>query len=132
MSASQQLYSNVAKGDPLHFWKGNALNFKEVTDFLDLDKESLSKMSGISKKTVRLDDRIPTDLKTHLEQVANICSLVAEYFGGNPEKTSLWFKAPNPMLGTLTPRDMIRLGRYQKLMKFVLQARAENNGDKTD
>lgn len=132
MTLSQQLYSNVAKGDPLHFWKGNALNFKGVTDFLDLDKDSLSKMSGLSKKTVRLDDRIPVDLKNHLEQVANICLLVAEYFEGNPEKTALWFKAPNPMLGSLPPRDMIRLGRYEKLLKFVLQASAENNGKKTD
>lgn len=126
MSLAQRLYSNVANADPLHFGQGNALNYKSVAEFLELGPESLSKMSGVSKSSVRFDNRIPPDLKTHLEQIANICSLVAEYFDGNAERTALWFKTPNPMLGGVTPRDMIRVGRYKKLLQFVSQAREDN------
>lgn len=69
---------------------------------------------------------IPKDLKDRLEQIANICALVAEYFDGDQDKTVLWFKSPNPMLGNITPRDMIRFGRYKKLMAFVVEARKTN------
>lgn len=120
-----QLFSNIHQSDPLKFWANHGLDYNRVTDFLEFDTNALSKLSGVSKKSVRLDSRIPRDLKIRLEQIANICTLVAEYFNGDSAKTSLWFNTINPMLGGITPRDMIRLGRYEKLLKFVTQARSE-------
>jgi len=120
-----QLYANVSQSDPLAFWANHGLNYKRVRDFLDFDTNALSKLSGVSKKSVRFDSGIPRDLKDRLVQIANICNLVAEYFNGDSEKTALWFNTINPMLGDITPRDMIRLGRYKKLLKFVTQARSE-------
>jgi len=38
----------------------------------------------------------------------------------------LWFRLPNPLLGDVSPRDMIRYGRYAKLQEFVMDALAEN------
>jgi hypothetical protein len=38
----------------------------------------------------------------------------------------LWFKVPNPLLGDVAPRDMIRFGRYKKLLKFIQSALEEN------
>ena len=127
MSQSKNtLFATVAKSDPLSFWADHGLDYQRVTDFLNFDKNELSKISGLSKQSVRLDDRIPKDLKERLEQIANICGLVAEYFDGNPERTALWFKSSNPMLGGITPRDMIRYGRYKKLMAFITEARQAN------
>ena len=120
------LYSTVPQSDHLNFWANHGLDYSSVSDFLDLDKNELSKLGGISLKSVRLDNRIPHDLKERLEQIANICNLVAEFFEGDATKTALWFRTPNPMLGDLAPRDMIRYGRYKRLQKFVLQAREEN------
>jgi hypothetical protein len=51
---------------------------------------------------------------------------VAGYFEGDIEKTALWFRTPNPMLGNISPRDMIRFGRYKRLLKFVTEAREAN------
>ena len=116
------LFKNVHQSDPLQFWSNHCLDYKRVTDFLDLNTSELSKIGGVSKQSVRLDSRIPQALKVRLEQIANICALVAEYFGGDIEKTALWFKLPNPMLGDLSPRDMIRYGRYKRLMKFIADA----------
>jgi uncharacterized protein (DUF2384 family) len=80
---------------------------------------------------LRFDARIPPDLRDRLEQIANICTLVAEYFDSDSERTALWFRTPNPMLGDVSPRDMIRLGRYKRLLKFVLEARTVNgHGEK--
>lgn len=108
------------------------LDFNRVTDFLDFDKNALSKIGGVSKESVRLDNRIPRNLKERLEQIANICSLVAEYFEGDAQKTALWFRTTNPMLGNVSPRDMIRLGRYKSLLSFIVDARTENESARTE
>ena len=88
-----------------------------------MDTSALSKIASVSKSSVRFDNRIPRDLKERMEQVAIICNLVAEYFKGDAKKTALWFRTLNPMLGNISPRDMIRLGRYQKLQKFIVAAK---------
>jgi uncharacterized protein (DUF2384 family) len=122
----QALFQNIHRTDPLEFWSKHGLDYRKVTDFLDLNTDELSKIGGVSKRSVRLDSRIPYDLKVRLEQIANICALVAGYFEGDIEKTALWFRTPNPMLGNISPRDMIRFGRYKRLLKFVTEAREAN------
>jgi hypothetical protein len=119
---NQSLFNNVPEGDPLNFWANHGLDYDRLTEFLDLDKSAWSKVAGVSKSSVRFDERIPRDLKDRMEQIAVICSLVAEYFGGDVQKTALWFRTINPMLGDISPRDMIRLGRYMKLQKFINSA----------
>ncbi len=120
------LYDTVSKSDPLNFWENHGLDYGSVSNFLELNKKELSKVGGVSVQSVRFDNKIPNDLKDRLEQIANICNLVAEFFDGDAEKTALWFRTLNPMLGDLSPRDMIRFGRYKRLQKFVLSAREEN------
>lgn len=126
MSTSSVLYANVPQSDPLDFWAKNGLDYRRVSEFLELDTNDLSKVGGVSKKSVRLDSRVPQALKERLEQIANICTLVAEHFDGDVDKTALWFRTPNPMLGEISPREMIRLGRYKKLLSFVLKSREAN------
>jgi hypothetical protein len=52
--------------------------------------------------------------------------LVAQFFGGDAAKTALWFKTKNPLLGDISPRDMIRYGRYEKLRRFIMNALDDN------
>lgn len=122
----QQLFDNIPKVDHLNFWVNNEVDYNKVSDFLEFDKNELSKIGGISKQSVRLDHRIPQALKERLRDIALICALVAEYFEGDAQKTALWFKTSNPMLGDVTPRDMVRLGRAKKLIRFILEARNTN------
>jgi uncharacterized protein (DUF2384 family) len=127
MSTSHsELFATVPSNDPLNFWSGpgQQLDYRRVSEFLDLDANELSKLGGVSKKSVRFDERIPHELSVRLEQIAVICARVANYFGGDAEKTALWFRLPNPMLGEISPRDMIRYGRFKKLMKFIMDAMA--------
>lgn len=51
---------------------------------------------------------------------------VVEYFEGDLDRAYLWFETPNPQLGNVSPNDMIKLGRDEKLLKFILESR-ENN-----
>ena len=129
---STMLYDTVSQSDPLNFWADKMLNYGRVSKFLEFSKQELSKIGGVAVKSVRLDERIPSDLKEHLEQIANICNLVAEFFEGDANKTVLWFRTPNPMLGDMSPRDMIRLGRHKRLQKFVLAARELGQGGETE
>lgn len=122
VSGTPQIFDTVSTVDGLGLFSRGKVDYGAVAGLLELDKNALSKVGGISKKSVRLDDRIPKELASRLEEIANICNLVAEYFDGNVTRTALWFKIPNPMLGNISPRDMIRYGRYRRLRKFVVDS----------
>ena len=99
---------------------------KKVVNFLNLSTNEVSKAMGVSQKSVRYDEKMPRELAERLQEIAIICELVAGYFNGDVQKTTLWFQVKNPALGGISPRDMIRFGRYQKLEKFVQNALAGN------
>lgn len=56
--------------------------------------------------------------------------LIKEYFKGNPIKTDLWFNMKNPILGDISPNDMIRFGRINKLILWIESALEENKREK--
>lgn len=119
------LYANIHARDLLGFGNNGSTNYQRVVDFLDLSNSDIAKISGVSIRSVRFDPkRIPAPVSERLQQIANICQLVAEHFE-DPYKTALWFKTPNPLLGNVSPRDMIRFGRYSRLLKFILGARGQ-------
>ena len=120
------LFATVPERDYLGFWADQTLNTRGVAHFLDLDKRDIAKLSGVSTASVRFDQKIPQEVLERLQEIANICGLVAQFFEGNVAKTALWFKTVNPLLGNITPRDMIRYGRYEKLRRFVMSALEEN------
>ena len=68
---------------------------------------------------------MPKELEERVREWAVALSLVAQYFK-DEHKTVLWFKTMNPLLGNITPRDMIRIGRFKKLYRFILNALEEN------
>ena len=124
MNRQHTLFRTVSESDSLKFWQGNALNYQKVRDFVGLDTSDVSRLAGVAQSSVRFDDKAPKEVREHLENVANICNLVFQFFN-DPVKTKLWLQTPNPMLGDASPRDMIRFGRYNKLLRFVTQAMDE-------
>ena len=59
-------------------------------------------------------------------EIERLCEQVVEFFEGNVNRAALWFRLPNPLLGNISPHDMIRFGRYAKLQEFVVEALADN------
>ena len=121
--SATQLFSNIARKDHLHFRDDGRLDYRKVASFLDLNKQDLSRIAAVGQSSVRFDDKIPADLAQRLTEIANIANLVADAFSGDAEKTALWFQTPNFNLGEIPPRDMIRAGRYKRLLKFIQEAR---------
>lgn len=52
-------------------------------------------------------------------------TLVYEFFK-NHEKTMIWFSAPNPLLGGISPNQMIEIGKEDRLSSFVKNVLDEN------
>lgn len=126
MKPASSLFNTVAKQDHLGFWANETLNARQVVDFLGLDKRDIAKLAEVAPASVRFDQKIPREVLERLLEIANICGLVAQFFSGDVAKTALWFKTKNPMLGDISPRDMIRYGRYSRLQKFVMDALEQN------
>jgi hypothetical protein len=131
MSAAA-LFDTIPRADSLGFWANQTLETRKVAAFLDLDKADVARVSNVSVKSVRFDEKIPAEVLRHLEQVAIICALVAEFFNGDATKTAMWFRTTNPMLGEISPRDMIRYGRMGKLLQIVQEARLANGMPQRD
>jgi len=108
--------------DVLQFGHGANFDAKRVHNLLGLKKEDVSRMASVSVKSVRFDEAMPQQIRERFEEIANTINLVARAFEGDPNKTTAWFMARNPMLGDVSPRDMIRLGRYERLRKFIINA----------
>jgi hypothetical protein len=120
------LFGTVADRNYLGFWANETLNAREVADFLNLTKRDVAKVADVAPASVRFDEKIPKAVLERLQEIANICELVAQHFQGDVRKTELWFKTKNPLLGNIAPRDMIRYGRYDRLRRFIIDAIADN------
>ena len=81
---------------------------------------------------MRFDDAMPEQVRERLEEIAQTINLVAQIFDGDAEKAVAWFKARNPLLGDVSPREMIRLGRYERLRKFIVNALLERTSSQPD
>lgn len=124
MSSTLGLFETVPN-DYLGFGIGSSFDPKRVPNVLGLKKEDVSRLASVSVKSVRYDDAIPEQVRDRLEEIANTINMVAQAFDGDVEKTVAWFRARNPMLGDVSPKEMIRLGRYERLRKFILNAMME-------
>ena len=122
LPSSKRLTGHVFKHDLLTLFANHHVNYKRVAEIADLSKSDLGKLGKVAKSSVRFDDKMPQSVADRLREIGNIANLVAEYFNGDVQKVELWFRLPNPMLGNISPRDMIRLGRYERLLNFVLDA----------
>ena len=120
------LFSNIAAKKIPAFYKENGeTDYKEISVFLQLSNDDLAKIARISVKTIRFNGNIPLALKERMEEMKNVCELVFEMLG-SIEKTQLWFKTKNQMLGNVSPKDLLRFGRYQKLLDVLMDIKNGN------
>lgn len=71
------------------------------------------------------EDKTPSnEIKERIVEWATAIDLVDRYFN-DFNRTMIWFHTANPMLGNQIPGDMIRVGRYKKLLKFIKTSLSE-------
>ena len=123
MSGSQaaSLFSSVPQEDYFHIFDKGEPDAKKVIDFLKYKKEDVSRAANVPVSSVRYDEKMPSELRERLVEWATAINLVGSYFK-DENKTMLWFQIPNPQLSGMSPRDMIRVGRFKKLLRFVQTA----------
>jgi hypothetical protein len=117
------IVSHIASEDLLHLYCDGRPDDKRIAELTKLSKADLRKIAQVAKSSVRFDVHIPEPVAVRLREIANIANLVAEFFAGDAQKVGLWFEIANPMLGNISPTDMIRVGRYKRLLNFVIDAR---------
>lgn len=69
-------------------------------------------VSHVSKRTIPLE----------------LYELVLHFFSGDKTRTRAWFFLTNPLLGEISPIDMIALGKTDKVRKFIDEAIASSGG----
>jgi hypothetical protein len=122
MNAAASLFQTVPKKNLLGLLqpKGN-VDVQRTKNFLEFTKDDIASATNVPGTSVRFDHRMPSEVRDRMVEIATICELVAEHFG-SAEKAALWFKIGNPLLGNLSPRDMLRMGRFKKLHRFIVEA----------
>jgi hypothetical protein len=120
------LFETVPKEDYLSLFSSGGTDYERVVDLLDFRKKDVARASNVALQSVRYDPpKMPKELQDRIQEWAVALNLVAQFFR-DEQKTVLWFKTPNPLLGDIAPRDMIKIGRFKKLRQFILQALSEN------
>ena len=121
----QALFNSIPSEDRMQLFSKGEPEGKKIAEFLKYKKKDVSAATGIPLASIRYDIKMPAELRERFVEWGMALNLVADYFKDS-EKTVLWFQAPNSLLGNMTPRDMIRLGRFKKLFKFIQTALDEN------
>jgi hypothetical protein len=121
-SVAHDLFATVPPTNYLGLFDDAEPDLGKTVQFLGLKKQEVATATGVPRDSVRYDSRVPAELRERLSEIATICEMVAAHFDGNIGKAALWFQLENPLLGHLSPRDQIRLGRYRKVLKFVRAA----------
>lgn len=122
---AQELFGNIPQNDILGFYQQGKPQYKRPVEFLRYKKADVAVATNTAQNSIRYDDKMPEELRERIIEWASAINLVASYFN-NLDKTMMWFQMPNPKLGNISPRDMIRLGRFKKLYKFITTALDEN------
>lgn len=123
------IFGNISNTKIPDFYKpGGEPDYRYVVSvFMKFTNADLAKIASISIKSVRYeDDRMPPVLKERIREIMNVCEIVFEMMGNDIEKTQLWFRTRNQMLGNISPRDMIRYGRYSKLLDILMDIKNGN------
>jgi len=130
MTLSQPSLFRTSPQDYFHlFDKNTFVDGEKVVKLLKYKKEDVSVATNIPLSSIRYEEKkMPIELKERLTQWATALNLVAGFFH-DQNKTIIWFFMPNPLLGGMTPRDMIRVGRFKKLLNFIQTALEENQKD---
>jgi hypothetical protein len=123
--SSIKLFNTVANSDYMHLFSADEVLGGNVAKILNYKKGDISMATKVPLSSIRYDDKMPSELKERLTEWAIAINLVAEFFH-DEKKTVLWFSAINPLLGDISPRDMIKLGRFKKLLQFIQTAIDEN------
>lgn len=133
MALSKSSFFKTSPPDYFHFFNDEAfIDGEKVVKILKYKKEDVAAATNLPLNSVRYEEKkMPEELRKRLTEWATALNLVGSFFQ-NKKKTIIWFFMPNPLLGGMSPRDMIRKGRFKKLLTFIQTALEENQREEVD
>lgn len=126
MSLQPSLFRTVPNKDYLNLFHDGMVDGQKVVEILNYKKNDVAIAANVPVNSVRYEpNKMPAELKERMQEWAIALNLVEGFFNDR-QKTILWLSIPNPLLGGMAPRDMIRVGRFKKLLNFIQTALDEN------
>ncbi len=119
MRPQSSLFDTVPSALPMLWNDQGRVQLEEVRKLLELSKREFARAAQASQKQMADALKIPKEIEERVRIWALVLEEVARFFDGDVKKTALWFNIPNPLLGELSPRDMILYGRARKLLQIV-------------
>ena len=93
--------------------------YKEVAGLLNFNRKEISKAARIAVNSVRYEEnKIPDKMKEFLTAMIWLIHVTYEHLK-DENKVIQWINSPNPICGGFSPKDMICMGQYKKLVKIV-------------
>lgn len=128
MEATSGLFKSIPENDFLEIFDDELSrkpDARKIARLLDFNASEVGRAAEVTGQ-VRLEpDRISDELEQRIWEWGIALNLVANFFK-DEKKTVMWFRTPNPLLGDIAPRDMIRVGRFKKLLRFIQTALNES------
>jgi hypothetical protein len=79
-----------------------------------------------SQKLLNILEKQKADLQKEAALIIQCEGHVEKFFKGDLDKTRQWFKSSSPLLGHLSPDQLIKMQRTDKLLKFIEIQLSEN------
>ena len=118
--AANAIFETVPEKDSFRLYKNGIPQVSVIKDIMGLTKAQIAESVEIQVTLLRSDAKMSKKVRDRMTEYAHIIDLVGNHFNQDLDKTIRWFKLPNPALGGISPKEMILLGRYKKLMQFIM------------
>ena len=118
-STAEVIYIETVLNDDLHLFTDKVVNEQMLINFLGLTVEDISKFTGVPKADIIVDSKTSIITSEKLHAIAIMCQKISDFYQGDGESVVDWFQFANPLLGNISPTDMIRFGRLDKLSLFI-------------
>ncbi|MBC6415358.1 MAG: hypothetical protein GDA46_03090 [Bdellovibrionales bacterium] len=120
VQSQAHIFNTVPKKDVFGFYnhKGK-IQYKKVANLLNFNRKEISKAVRISISSVRYEEnKIPNKMKEFSTAMIWLIHVTYEHLK-DENKMIQWIDSPNPICGGFSPKDMICMGQYKKLVKIV-------------
>lgn len=117
--AQAHIFNTVPNKDVFGFYDKGKIKYKRVADTLNFNRKEISKATRVAISSVRYEkNKIPDNMIEFLTAMTWLLNTTYEHLK-NKDKVILWLNTPNPICGGFSPKDMICMGQYKKLIKIV-------------
>ena len=115
------IFNTVPKNDIFGLYNKNKghLKYQAVANTINFNRQEVSKATRININAVKYkEDEIPDKIKEFFISITWLLHTTHTYLK-DKDKVIKWLDSPNPACGGYSPKDMIRMGQYKKLVRIV-------------